>query len=554
MTTHNNVPNEIICGISHNWGKLTPHERAEQVRDAADECGVTASTVYRQIKGYRECGRLTGGKRADKGSPRSIGKEKMEHYIKQIMGLKSLDPTKPDNRIANPNKSMSTARAIEILVKMGRIPQRIITPRTANRWARIYRATVKHICAPTPAVKLVSEHPNHVHVIDFSVCEQYYLREKNGKIAVMPWAYKNKPNESKKKIWAFAMVDHYSTVKFIKYFLSPGESSSILYRGLMEAWKTKDDSQFPFHGAPRYLYADKGSALRSERIQNLLTALGVEVLYHKPGNPRAKGMVESTFRHMQVDFESELRLCPAQTIDELNERVYNWVLAHNWKIKQGEQKPRFNKWQEITREQLLEMPPNEILNKVTAFHKARTVDAYCTVSVYNKKFGVPEVLSGKKVRVWHTIDNGVAVQDIETGEVYQNVEQKKAVFGVYNAHKKSAAERMQDEAIRIAQELKADITPEVLRRDVPNLYAMPSAGTPITVDSELVCEEEAEWGSVYQAKRAIAEELRMNLSDLPEWMLAEIESALRKVNLNKKKVNEIARYVEGFLREARSAV
>jgi len=553
MTAHIKVPDETICEIVQRWDDMTAGEHARIVREAAQEHGVKIGTIYNRIKGYRECGRRTAEKRSDKGRPRLFSKDKMKAFVKAVMGIKAHDPYKPDGRVSNPNKVMSTERAIEILEKMGQLPEGKLTARTVNRWAKIYDATVKKICAAKPAVKLVSEHPNHVHLVDFSVCEQYYLREKDGKIAMRPWTYKNKPNESREKIWTFALVDHYSTAKYIRYFLSAGESSRILYHGLMEAWEKRDDTQFPFHGAPRILYADKGSALRSERIQNMLEALGVKVIYHKPGNPRAKGMVESAFKHLQVDFETELRHCPALTLEDLNDRVYNWLIEHNWKSSEGEDISRFAKWQEISGEQLLELPPKHILARVTASHQIRTVDAYCTVSIQGEKFGVPEDIIGKKVRVWFNIDGGISVQDIETGEMYRNVEPKKAVFGEFRAHKKSDAERMQDDAIRMAKDISKAMTPYVLRRDIPNLHGLPKTGKPIEVDSELVQEEYEEYGSIYQAKMAIADELRINLGDLEPWLLEEIESALNET-LDKEKVHKIAQFIEGYLREARDAV
>ena len=236
-------------------------------------------------------------------------------YVKAIMGLKSYDPSKPNGHVPNPNKTMSTARALEIAVKNGVVPEGLLTVRTLNRYARKYRLDVHNICAPTAATKLISEHPNHVHLVDFSVCEQYYLRDSDGKILLRPYTYKNKPNEAKQKVWAFALVDHYSNAKYIKYYVSPGESSEMFLLGCFDAWRKKDDSRFPFHGVPRCLYTDKGSAMMSERSQRMLKALNIECMEHMPGNPRAKGMVETSFRHLQNDFESELRLLPAQSMN-----------------------------------------------------------------------------------------------------------------------------------------------------------------------------------------------------------------------------------------------
>ncbi|OPL13692.1 MAG: hypothetical protein AVO39_10155 [delta proteobacterium MLS_D] len=539
-----------LCGC---WEELSASERSARVEHAARDCCVTSGTVYRRVKEYRERGRSLSERRTDKSSPRILDAESLEVCVKKVMGLKAIDPYKPNKRIANPNKCMSTSRAIEILERMGEIPAGVLTARTVNRWANIWGITVRNICSASPAVKLVSHHPNHVHVIDFSVCEQYYLRDEDGKVIQRPFTYKNKPNEAKQKIWSFSLVDHYTGANFIKYFLSPGESSDMLFQGLVEAWSKKDDSQFPFHGTPRILYADKGSALRSERIQNLLHALGVEPITHMPGNPRAKGMVESSFKHLQTQFETKLRLLPAMSIDELNDRAYNWLIHHNWSAKSGEEKTRFAMWQGITNEQLLEMPNMDVLRKVTASHEIRTVDAYCSISLNGEKYGVPEILMGKKVRVWHNMDGGISVQDIQTGEVHPTEDIRRAVFGTFNAHKKSEVERRQDAAISEADDIRKRIRPEHLLYDTPNMHAFPKEGSPIEVDSELAPKVfGTHFESMYQAKLAIADELRINLGDLPGWMLEEIEAAL-EVTLEREKVMEIAKYV-GELVAQRGAV
>jgi hypothetical protein len=105
----------------------------------------------------------------------------------------------------------------------------------------------------------------------------------------------------------------------------------------------------------------------------------------------------------------------------------------------------------------------------------------------------------------------------------------------------------------MAQGMKAEITPEVLHREVPNLHAMPKRGTEIEVDSPLAGATTGgcpyEYRNVFEAKRALADELGMNLGDLPEWMREEIDAALGE-GLEKERVLKIARFVGGFVRQA----
>lgn len=550
------IQNNVIRDIAENWDRDQAGKRSRRVRKIAKKFKVPVSSVYRRIKELRDHGCRAVKRKSCKGISHIMPNDELKACIEIIMGFKAYDPYKPDKRISNPNKSMSTARAIEIAENMGQIPEGKLNQRTVNRWAKEYGITVKDICAPKPAVKLISKHPNHVHLVDFSVCDQYYLRDSDSKVMEREFTYKNKPNEAREKIWLFMLVDHYSNVKFMKYYLSPGESSEILIDGLMEAWRFKFradgsiDYQFPFHGAPKILYGDKGSALMSQKVQNFLKALNVKVIEHKPGNPRAKGMVESAIGHTQKDFESELKLRSASSIEELNERVYNWTLEHNLKVKSGENRPRNSIWQEITNKQLLELPSMDILRKVTASNEIRTVDAYCEISLNNKIHGVPEDIAGHKVRVWTNIDGGISVQDMETGKMYPTVERKTAEFGTFNAYKKTAAERMQDDAIRMTHELRksGEITPEVLRRDVSKIYQLPRTGTSVDVDSDLVQKKSNEYATAVQAKLAIAAEIRIHLGDLPDWMIEAIDKKLAET-LDKEIVHKMAIFIEKFLKE-----
>jgi transposase InsO family protein len=532
---------------------MTARERSQRVEQIAGECDLHPASVYRIVKRLRMHGCRTIERKSCKGMPRITDEDRLKEYVQIVMGFKSCDPSKPNRRVPNPNKTMSTERALEIAERLGAVPEGLLTVRTLNRWAKTWGLTVKDICRARPAVKLVSEHPNQVHVVDFSVCEQYYLRESDGRVMERAFTYKNKPNESKEKIWAFALVDHYSGVKYIRYFIGAGESTDMLYRGLIEAWSAKDDSRFPFHGAPKMVYTDKGAPMESGKIKNLLAALGIELVKHQAGNPRAKGIVENGFRQLQTQFETELRLCPAGSIDELNERAYNWLVDHNWKAKDGEDRPRMQIWQSIRTEQLLELPSAHILRHVAASDIIRTVDVYSTIRLENKLYGVPPELVKKQVRVWRNIDGGLAVQDIATGIMYPTVDRRVAKFGEYNAHRRTDSERMQDEALHVVESLRKEITPEMLMRGDPGMHGLPRTGTPIEVDSELVAEASDSYPTVHQAKLAIADEVGMNLSELPGWMIGEIDAALKET-LDKERVKEIGKYVAGYLRETGVAV
>jgi len=69
----------------------------------------------------------------------------------------------------------------------------------------------------------------------------------------------------------------------------------------------------------------------------------------------------------------------------------------------------------------------------------------------------------------------------------------------------------------------------------------------VEIDSDLAAEETDEYGSVFEAKLAIADQVGMNLGDLPDWIVEEIEGALAE-SLKRAYVRNLAAYVGDFVR------
>ena len=74
--------------------------------------------------------------------------------------------------------------------------------------------------------------------------------------------------------------------------MSRGENTEGVLRLLYEAWRTKDDTRFPFRGAPKILYSDKGAANLSGFIESLCTEFDIRHIPHATGNAPASCQVE----------------------------------------------------------------------------------------------------------------------------------------------------------------------------------------------------------------------------------------------------------------------
>lgn len=227
---------------------------------------------------------------------------------------------------------MPVEKALTIAYDNGRIPigavsvgrmQQILAERQLNK---------DSLDAATPHTDMRSLFPNHVHLIDASVCIQYYL--KNGKTALIDerdFNPKKMQNMAriKKRITRYLMTDHFSGEFFVKYYLADGESQKLLYDFLISAWQDKQDERYPFRGVPHLILWDAASAARAKAMTHFIEGLKIVTPPGMPHNPRRQGSVETTQSIVERWFESGLRFQPAWEIEQLNAWSMDWQIYHN---------------------------------------------------------------------------------------------------------------------------------------------------------------------------------------------------------------------------------
>lgn len=280
-------------------------------------------------------------------------------------------------------------------------------------------------------VRMRSLHPNHVHLVDPSLCLLYYLpggeqrmeripKKKNSQhIIEDSEAYKNKPFLEKKghlKVWRYVLVDHRSGSLCVRYYQMPGESMVALWDFLMYAWRAKENPVYAFHGVPEWLIWDAGSANVSKPIAKAVDALDVKTHVHMPGAPRVKGAVEVANNIVETCFESRLRFQPVDSVDELNAAVENWVALYNADQiegidcrlnRRGTIFVRLDAWLTIRPEQLRELPV-EAEELLTYQPETRKVGGDLTVTCVHPRLkqrcvykvgGLPGVRVGATVEI-----------------------------------------------------------------------------------------------------------------------------------------------------------
>jgi len=248
----------------------------------------------------------------------------------------------------------------------------VTTQASADTYARVMREHGLHpdqVGRATPHTQMRSEHPNHVHQFDVSVCVLYYLDK--GGLAVMDAKrfYKNKPQNAAKvvnqRVLRYLITDHYSGAFYVEYFLAAGEDQETLFEFLMRAWPERGHPHDPFHGVPQMMVWDAGSANQSHLIRNLLDQLQVTHWAHIPGQPRSKGQVERTHDLVERGFEGRLSLLKVESLEALNEAAHAWMRNFNAKkIHTRTRTTRYGLWQTIRPDQLRLCPPRELCEQL----------------------------------------------------------------------------------------------------------------------------------------------------------------------------------------------
>ena len=333
-------------------------EQTAKVAAFARDIGKSVQTVWGWLKVH--AGYTSGRKkRADAGNTRIAGET-----------IETIAAMKREGVRGNGKKTMPTPVAMnvahvngmEVNLSKGRI----------NAIMRERRLDTASVMAARNTIQLRSEHPNHVHQIDPSLCVVYYM---GGKQRIMrdEEFYKNKLENFAKvqlKVWRYVRYDHASGSVDVRYFEAGGENQSSLFEFLLWTWG-KQESRVS-HGIPKMLLWDKGSANTSKAIQNLLDALGVDHQTHQAGHAWAKGGVEQGNNLVETHFESRLRIEPVESVAQLNASAEKWVRDHcanaiphvECRIKRasGELLVRDDLWQLILRHPgaLVAMPERKV--------------------------------------------------------------------------------------------------------------------------------------------------------------------------------------------------
>lgn len=372
----------------------TPRRRAEIVREHARLLGIHPSTLYSKLKAAG----WTSGR-----APRATRGEKRlsitETQLRAVMAIQF----KTHHLAAKKFLELPSFDAIYIAEQNGVIPPSVLKVATYNRWKRglaaghhvvsKYGETAKGEKIPRQHRNIRTDHPNHLHQVDVTNCLQWYIR-RDGVVEHQSRKYavnKNKPGVSRPKLLRYVLVDHFSGAFYVRYYIARGESTENLLDFLWRAWSVKNDPRhFPFRGVPLQLWSDKGSSLESGYMKTLARNLHVEMRSHRPGNPRAKGLVEGWMKHWEAHFETRLALGMSESLDEMNERAEKYATYYcAARLHKRHGKTRSDCWTREIGEHLRPAPAWSVFKRFCTKAVTRVVADDLTISFEGRIYRVP---------------------------------------------------------------------------------------------------------------------------------------------------------------------
>jgi len=315
---------------------------------------------------------------------------------------------------ANDKSIIALRKALEVLranrpgfacaIDQGTGEIRALSESACARALRAYKLHPEQLRQPDPVQALASAHPNDVWQIDASISTLFYVPEGGVQDMDNTVFYKNKPENFEKikrqRLTRYVITDHCSSAIFVLY-VAGGESIVNMAEAFLAAIQQRPQQQM--YGVPLHLMMDPGSAGIGGAFKNLLRRLQVLPVVNEVGNARAKGQVENAHNLVETDFESGFKFTHVPSLDWINEKAATWMRYYNSvKVLARHGMPRWNKWMQITEQQLRLVDATlarELLTHEPATPKVdRELQVRFAGRVWSVK-DVPGVMVGEKLSV-----------------------------------------------------------------------------------------------------------------------------------------------------------
>lgn len=520
------------------WLSASHGNKRRIVERLAEEIGRSPQTVYRQLN------KLVAGARPRKRRADAGKTSLCEEEVKVLAAIVEETRRKTNTGALPLEEAVEIARANDI-IKAERVDQatgevKQVSLSTIRRAMRRHYVHKQQLEAASPAARLSSPHPNYLWQVDASICRQYYLADDGMRPMPKREFYRGKPQNferiSHRRLWRYAITDHASGA-IEPFYVLGAESAANLTSALIYVMTRRPGGTM--HGVPKYLMADPGSAVTSSTTRNLLDALGIELIINEVSNARAKGQVENAHSLIETHFEARLALqAPMTSLEQINSAAQRWAAAFNaTRIHSRTGMSRRDGWLRITREQLKDAPPIEMLRQLPNSAPKSCTVRDCMIQFRGKTYdvrGIPELLNGDKVDVIvNALDPAGSVRVLMRGREGERATHYIApcierdewgflstaarVAQEFNSPPQSPAEAAAKELERTAMEVRTDADAKAARKakrlpfggridplkDLGELNvppALPRASTPARVDMpnvvDLSASPRVEWTEI----------------------------------------------------------
>lgn len=527
-------------------------DKGEFIRDLALDLGCHPCTISRAFRDLK-IGSLSTNNRKDKGVFRFPGMTQNEciQAAKMVAAMKIEMATKT-------GKTGSTESAIRALYNSGQI-HCLIPESTMNRWLNQLGMSFKQIrnYAASTGVRLGTDEPNKWWFMDFSVSEIYYLlpsgkmvQDKTGILTDKNHREELLTKKGYRKLFIGCVVDLYSETYWVNGYVSPGESAYLVLNFLMDAMQKKDDTQNPFRGIPQNIYCDKGSALHSQQMRDLLEPLGIQIWSHVPGNPKAKGRVESRIGSYKNTIERCFAFQKPSSLEEYRAITQKMITSDN--LNKG----HFSKWMDIHKTGSLREFHDVTRQKLGYTMEERVVNPYGCIELHREEYFVSKRLNGERVSIYTLMDGTMKALD-RMGNIYEltGIEHQSRQMGKYKAEKKTAYDYTLDEVKSEGKRLRKIVKPEHFLPDMPENLLMinrPGESVEVTAPFEIpgFKSVEAAWYEIYKTTGYSQKHLPEDLAGKIDWLFnAMLE---RDKEIPRDRFTEIIEIITDELREAQA--
>lgn len=455
-------------------------ERAAIIEVYQQRTGFSREHLYRVAKKHRfDSGRSA---RSDKGTLKSGLTDGAVTWVAGVVKKTGRE---------NKGPIMPVEAAMEIAYDAGIIERGVCSVGTMHRLLRGRQMDKESMKQPTPYTEMRSLHPNYCHLVDVSVCIQYYL--KNGKMGIMDERdfYKNKLHnyaKIKQKLLRYVLTDHFSGIFYFRYYAADGETRENLWDFLKESWRSKADTRLPFRGVPFYMLMDAGCAQTSKAMKNFFSGLMIEIPQGMPHNPRKQGSVETIHNLIERWFETKLRICPATSVEELNGWALDFMIwFHATREHTRTRETRLESWLRITQEQLRECPNDEMLNWIFTEPEVECRTRNYRMSYRGKEFNLKHLpcLPAKGIVTarlnpyrWETEGMVTVVWQNTPYEVFE-IKRLPAYEGGFSENSAIIGQEYKSQPETVTQRACKEIDLMAYGTATPKKGAAPFAGTPV---------------------------------------------------------------------------